>query len=97
MWMPLSPGAGELDVSRGGYIIMRSGTRIHVCETAETIFEEVHRYNMEQEPPKKPMKLSASAPGIDLGVPCQHIGCIDGATVATPHGPRCEAHAARAS
>jgi hypothetical protein len=61
--------APELPIARGATIYLKSGAGFYVRESADTVFEEVHRYRLELEPVKPPMKLSASAPAEEVNGP----------------------------
>lgn len=55
--------APQLPVARGATIYLKSGAAFYVRETAETVFEEVHRYRTELEPAAPALyKYGASAP-----------------------------------
>jgi hypothetical protein len=59
--------APRLAVARGATIVLVSGVRYYVRETADVAFDEWHRWRTELEPPPKPMKMSASAPSVVIG------------------------------
>ncbi len=54
--------APELAVISGATIYLKSGAGFYVRETAEVVFEELHRYRTEIEQPPRSMKMGASAP-----------------------------------
>lgn len=54
--------AAELAVARGAVLSLKSGRTVFVKETADTVFEEVHRYRTELEPSAPAKKLADAAP-----------------------------------
>lgn len=56
----------QLAVARGATIYLQSGAGFYVRETAEVVFEEVHRYRTELQKPPPSMKMGASAPSARL-------------------------------
>lgn len=60
------PGpAPELAVIRGAVICLKSGRAVFVKETAETVFDEVHRYRTAPPPAPPRMKTGTDGPNRD--------------------------------
>jgi hypothetical protein len=58
--------APQLAVARGASIYLKSGARYYVKETAETVFEELHRFRTEQEPAPPASRVPGAAPAATL-------------------------------
>lgn len=55
----------ELPVARGAVICLKSGRTVFVKETADTVFDEVHRHRTEAPPAPPRMKTGTDGPNRD--------------------------------